>query len=1485
MEMKPKFKITAVSPVLLLVMSLVCAATESYAKLNDTTVQISDKTFPGQHSAKILKYNVTLSKTDPAVYSKVSKFYFSTKGSTDTKDISNARLYYTGSTDFTNLPLNVADTAGAAVKSPAGGFIFFINKQLHAGNNYFLLTFDVSLAATTGDLLDATLDSVMINDTLKPVPSGNPRGARFIDASGTYCNVLVALPNTKSPQFIGIRNVKIGKAINNASADLDKLTSYTSPKITVYRQESFPVEIKYGQGNNEQIIGWVDWNNDGIFDPATEEVFYTASASPGETYKTIVNVPCTAVAGSHKLRIMDDIDTVAKLTPCSKLLYGEAEEYIVDVQQDVYPYKISFAHDTPTLLGSPIVFTNTSNIRGNVNCEWCFSSVCFKVGFFEAQGNTVSNTWPANQGKYAVKMKLTWQGCDSTVIKTITDTVNVVPPPAPPVSSFIASDNIADTTTIIQLTDLSTGKPGSWYWQINPAKLNGQPSFSFLNGTNYYSQNPVLKFNHTGKYDVTLFAHNGSGINSITKKGYISILKYAGMCSATDTITASSGFLYDDGGKDHPYGYKKSCFVVIKPPCATAINISFRSFDVSTLGPGLDNLKIFDSTNSQGVPLHKKAGYPYGFMNINPGNVPTLPPSVVANSGTAFIQWQTDSAFVGDGFTAYWSAVLKTSAPPKARFVVQDSVYIHHTVTFTNSSTGPEIRSFWDLNGDGIIDNTHENPTYRFDSIGTFNVRLVAVNCGGVDTFYKKITVIHNKTKPKALYSTNYSRIGSGDLLQFFDHSTQNPYKWQWIVTPPNNSYGFNFINSDAGSQNPVIQFFQPGNYSIALVATNEYGSDTIVKDTAVTVEDYCKPHPINLSNSIGISRVVITNRQKDTILDQRSSCGVNGYTQFRNFVPVPMVQYDQYTVTVFRDTNLAKIRGAVMVDYYHSSFHDSIDTVVSAKNITAKSWSGTFPVRKFIDGIGRIRIGVFYYNQPVSMCGDVSIGEFEDYTVTFQKDTIPPVIHLKGNDTLVLEEFSSFSDPGATVSDATDGDITYKLVKAGKVNTAVQGLYKITYNAIDNTKNKAKEVVRVVKIIGDTTRPAITLFGDETEYLEVYDPYFEDSAWVADNIDTGLTLTIAGTVDTSHTGTYFISYTSTDLSGNTAVKFRKVIVIDTIAPSIIMYGKSKIKLQILSHYTDSGFVATDNYTKHLILYTTGHIDSSKRGDQTIVYTAKDSEGNITTLKRIVTVDDYIPPTLSFPFDTLIWDVYKPFTDPVAIVNDNYYKVNQSNVHRVNDAAYSVDVSKLGYYKVIYYASDPSRNFSLFDTIVVHVVDRVPPMITLTEDTIVYLHRWENFYDLNSYSVSDNIDPDAEVIETGDYLKGSYGYIYFNKTGLHLVNYKAVDFSGNVSQSVVRFFYISERASVMYDKDDNMRFDYYPNPAKDQVIINYSSGNTENISINICDITGKQLVKLYDGPASELNKSYNTSNLSAGIYILNLYSNGRAWSNKLIISR
>jgi hypothetical protein len=158
--------------------------------------------------------------------------------------------------------------------------------------------------------------------------------------------------------------------------------------------------------------------------------------------------------------------------------------------------------------------------------------------------------------------------------------------------------------------------------------------------------------------------------------------------------------------------------------------------------------------------------------------------------------------------------------------------------------------------------------------------------------------------------------------------------------------------------------------------------------------------------------------------------------------------------------------------------------------------------------------------------------------------DTTKPVIRLNGDSTITLEVKSAFNDPLATVSD--NKDINVNLITSGVVNTGVVGTYTLRYNAIDNAGNRAEEVVRTVRVV-DTTRPVVTLNGSSTIRVKVGDTYTEPGMNVSDNYDSAnqIQQTISGSVNISAVGTYTLTYSARDSSGNTSTPVQRQVIVE----------------------------------------------------------------------------------------------------------------------------------------------------------------------------------------------------------------------------------------------------------------------------------------------------------------------------------------------------
>lgn len=157
---------------------------------------------------------------------------------------------------------------------------------------------------------------------------------------------------------------------------------------------------------------------------------------------------------------------------------------------------------------------------------------------------------------------------------------------------------------------------------------------------------------------------------------------------------------------------------------------------------------------------------------------------------------------------------------------------------------------------------------------------------------------------------------------------------------------------------------------------------------------------------------------------------------------------------------------------------------------------------------------------------------------------------------------------------------------------------------------------------------PVIRLNGNYVEYVEINTEYVEKGGTAYSNTGSPLTLNPpqiklndneGGEIDTSKLGTYKLIYSVTD-KGLTTTNIRTVVVRDTISPIIYFPENNIVKVSEISGFdVEEGVYAIDN-SKGDITVTHESSLSNIPGKYVILYTAKDSSGNTTNAKRVITV-------------------------------------------------------------------------------------------------------------------------------------------------------------------------------------------------------------------------------------------------------------------------
>jgi|GEM_PF-905663 len=375
--------------------------------------------------------------------------------------------------------------------------------------------------------------------------------------------------------------------------------------------------------------------------------------------------------------------------------------------------------------------------------------------------------------------------------------------------------------------------------------------------------------------------------------------------------------------------------------------------------------------------------------------------------------------------------------------------------------------------------------------------------------------------------------------------------------------------------------------------------------------------------------------------------------------------------------------------------------------------------------------------------------------------DTTPPTITLNGANPLTVECHTSFADPGAMASDTCAGSLTVAVV-SNNVNPNAVGSYTITYSATDPSGNTATKT-RTVNVV-DTTPPAIMLTGPNPMTVECHTSFTDPGATANDACAGPVAVTTSGSVNVNTPGTYTITYTASDSSGNKATQTRTVNVVDTTPPVITLNGANPMTIECHSSFVDPGATANDACAGSVAVTASGSVNVNAVGTYTLTYSASDGI-NTATKTRTVNVVDTTPPAITLNgANPLTVECHTSFTDPGATANDacaGPVAVTASG---------SVNANAVGTYTLTYSASDGTNTATKTRT--VNVVDTTPPTITLVGASSLTVECHSSFVDPGA-SANDACAGSVPVISSGS--------VNLNTPGTYTLTYSATDPSGNTT--------------------------------------------------------------------------------------------------------
>jgi hypothetical protein len=472
---------------------------------------------------------------------------------------------------------------------------------------------------------------------------------------------------------------------------------------------------------------------------------------------------------------------------------------------------------------------------------------------------------------------------------------------------------------------------------------------------------------------------------------------------------------------------------------------------------------------------------------------------------------------------------------------------------------------------------------------------------------------------------------------------------------------------------------------------TNQLG--TALTDPGVTASDTCSGIALLITNGAVNVNEVGTNTLTYTAVDGSGNTNTATRTVVVIDTTPPTILWSFTNLVLVANSNCV----AAMPDVTGTNF------------ILATDLSGAVTITQSPANNAVLQLGT---NAVVLTAADASGNKLYSTNHVTVTDQTPPVVTLIGSSLMTNELGSVFTDPGVVASDSCSG-IAF-LTTNGTVNI---GTNLLTYTAVDGSGN-TNTATRTVVVI-DTTPP--TIVWSFTNLVLAADT--NCSAAMPDV--TGTNFILAGDLSGALAifqsptnlaplllGTNLVVITVKDAATNAAYSTNIIIVRDQTPPVITLNGSNPVFAELGVTFTDAGATANDSCAGSVPVATSGTVNPSIIGTNTLTYTADDGGGNTNTATRTVIVRDTTPPTIVWSFTNL---VLAADTNCSAAMSD----VTGTNFILASDLSGALAISQIptngavllmGTNVIVVVASDIFSN-TAYSTNTIVVQDQTPPLI------------------------------------------------------------------------------------------------------------------------------------------------------------------------------
>jgi len=280
----------------------------------------------------------------------------------------------------------------------------------------------------------------------------------------------------------------------------------------------------------------------------------------------------------------------------------------------------------------------------------------------------------------------------------------------------------------------------------------------------------------------------------------------------------------------------------------------------------------YDTYQGTSMACPMVAGLCSLILSLNPELTPDQVEEILESSCDNIDEQNPDYiGMLGAGRINAYQAVLAVPYEPLPDFMTEVPLILPGTtINFQDMTLGIPNSWSWTFEGGTPATSSSQNPSVTYSTEGTFDVILEVTNEFGTMTMTKEdyITVTANPA-PYLSFATNNDNACIMESVGFIDQSLYDPTSWNWSFEP--DTYEF-VSGTSATSQNPLVQFNEPGVYTVIFEATNANGTSSTTFVDYLNVSGMLLPYEDGFEMGMAVDFELMANEKAAIMVDSRAA-------------------------------------------------------------------------------------------------------------------------------------------------------------------------------------------------------------------------------------------------------------------------------------------------------------------------------------------------------------------------------------------------------------------------------------------------------------------------------------------------------------------------------------------------------------------------------------------------------------------------------------